>query len=164
MEKLNPKQRQALARVRSLVRLLDDAIEIPGTKYRIGLDPLLGLFPALGDYLGAILSGYVIWQAARLGVSRETLTKMGANVLLELLVGTAPGLGDAFDVVWKANARNLDLLETHVADPTVERLVRRPSDRRFVWLVLAVIGLAALGLGTLSLLIAWFLLRLIQQL
>ncbi|MEO0948867.1 MAG: DUF4112 domain-containing protein [Cyanobacteria bacterium J06641_5] len=164
MTKLDPKQKQALARVRSLVRLLDDAIEIPGTKYRIGLDPLLGLFPALGDYLGAILSGYVIWQAARLGVSRETLVKMGANVLLELVAGTAPVLGDAFDVVWKANARNLDLLETHIADPAVSRPVRQPSDRRFVELVLALIGLAALGLGTLSFVIAWLLIRLLQNL
>ena len=164
MAGLDPQQKQALARVRSLVRLLDDAIEIPGTKYRIGLDPLLGLFPALGDYLGALMSGYVIWQAARFGVPRETLIQMGANVLLEMFVGTAPVLGDAFDVVWKANARNLDLLETHVATPTTGPITGKPRDRRVVWVVLAVIGLAAIGLGAISLILVWLLLQLFNNL
>lgn len=158
MAKLDTQQERALTRVRSLVRLLDDAIEIPGTKYRIGLDPLLGLFPAVGDYLGALLSGYVIWQAARAGVPRATLLRMGANVILELVVGAAPILGDIFDVVWKANARNLDLLETHVATPAVSQ----PRDRRFAWLVLIVIGLVAIGLGTLSLVVVWLLLQLFR--
>lgn len=159
MGDLDPQQQLILKRVRSLVRLLDNAIAIPGTKYRIGLDPLLGLFPALGDYLGALLSGYVIWQSARMGVSREILLRMGANVLLELAVGSAPMLGDAFDVVWKANARNLELLEDHLAVPTASK---QPSDRRFVWFILAVIGLAALGLGALSLFVLWLLLQLFQ--
>ena len=64
---------QAFARVRRLSDFLDNAVTIPGTSYRVGIDPLLGLFPGVGDYLGAFLSGYIIFESARLGASRATL-------------------------------------------------------------------------------------------
>lgn len=155
----DPQQEKALARVRSLAHLLDDAIPIPGTKYRVGLDPLLGLFPALGDYLSAILSAYIIWQAARVGTPRETLARMGTNVLVELVLGAVPVLGDTFDVVWKANARNLELLEAHLSVPATTDA--SPQDRRVLWLLLAAIFLVTIVAGAISLAIALALLRLL---
>lgn len=99
----------AVRRMRVAARLLDDAVRVPGTNVRVGLDPLLGLLPVSGDVVGAALSLYVVFESARLGVSRGTLMRMLANVAVDLLAGSVPVLGDAFDVVWRANRRNLDL-------------------------------------------------------
>lgn len=106
-----------------LSHLLDNAIPVPGTSYRFGLDPILGLIPAAGDSLGAILSVVIIWESAQLGASRPTLLRMILNVLFEALVGIVPVLGDLFDVAWKANARNLSLLEQELDSPTTCRRV-----------------------------------------
>ena len=102
---------QKLKRLKTLSKLLDNAIPIPGTKYKIGLDPIIGLFPAVGDYLTLIVSGYIVFEAAKLGAKQDTLTKMAMNIFIDSLVGSVPVAGDLFDVAWKANQMNLDLLE-----------------------------------------------------
>lgn len=99
-----------LTRVRGLARLLDSSIALPGG-YRIGIDGLIGLVPGIGDAAAASISAYIVIQAARLGASTTTLIRMMGNILLELLVGIVPVLGDLFDFVWKANNRNVALLE-----------------------------------------------------
>jgi hypothetical protein len=101
-------------RLQRLSYLLDQSIPIPGTGYRIGLDPILGLFPAWGDAAGAVLSVYIVVNALQLGVSKSVLLKMLSNILLETLVGVVPVLGDIFDATWKANLRNMRLLEAHL--------------------------------------------------
>lgn len=101
---------EILTRVRNLARLLDSSIALPGG-YRIGLDGLIGLVPGIGDAAAASISAYIVIQAARLGASTTTLIRMMGNILLELLVGIVPVLGDLFDFVWKANNRNVALLE-----------------------------------------------------
>ena len=121
-----------LARLRSLSHLLDNAIRVPGTDRRFGLDPLLGLIPGAGDVVAGCLSAYIVIEAARMGVPRELLRKMGANIVLEIGVGTVPVLGDLFDVAWKANARNVALLEEHLADDI-------ESDRVSPWFVALVV-------------------------
>jgi len=110
------------ARLRSLSYLLDNAIPIPipGTGIRIGLDPLLGLLPTAGDGLGMVLSAYILIEAARLGASPALLARMAFNIALETVAGTVPALGDLFDAAWKANAKNLALLERHLQAPTSE--------------------------------------------
>lgn len=100
-----------LEAARRLARLLDDAIPIPGTSYRIGIDPLLGLVPGLGDVLGALLSGWLLVLARRLGAPASVLARMGLNIAVDALVGAVPVAGDLFDAGWKANVRNLRLLE-----------------------------------------------------
>ncbi len=115
-----------LDRVRLVAWLLDDAVRVPFTRRRVGLDALLGLLPLGGDAVGSVLSLYVVLEGYRQGVSRRVLARMLGNVALDLVVGSLPVVGDAFDAVWKANARNRDLLEAH-RDPTVER-VRRERD------------------------------------
>lgn len=106
------RQRESLQR---LARLLDSAIRLPGG-FRIGLDGLLGLLPGVGDLAGALLSAYIVAQAYRLGAPRSMLMKMVANVALETGVGVIPVAGDLFDFAWKANRRNLELLERYLDD------------------------------------------------
>lgn len=102
-----------LRRLDKLSRLLDNAFAIPGTRFRIGLDGILGLIPGIGDATGAVLSTYLIFQAARLGLPVSTLLRMVGNVALETVVGAVPIVGDIFDIVWKANIRNMALLRGH---------------------------------------------------
>jgi Domain of unknown function (DUF4112) len=134
----------ALERVRFLGHLLDNAIPIPGTNRRIGLDPLLGLLPGGGDVVGMVLSAYIVVESARMGVPRELLVKMVSNILLDSVVGAIPLLGDLFDVAWKANSRNLVLLESHVGGPVPP--ARRPPNPKFMLgLILAVIGVVVVA-------------------
>lgn len=132
-----------LSRLRSLSHLLDNAIQIPGTQQRFGIDPLLGLIPGAGDVVAGCLSAYILIEAARMGVPRELLRKMGTNVLLEVGVGTVPLLGDLFDVTWKANARNVALLEEHLADDLRGEQVSPWFVAAVVLAILLVVGLTA---------------------
>ncbi|WP_257457982.1 DUF4112 domain-containing protein [Archangium lipolyticum] len=130
----------ALEQVRGLARQLDTSIRLPGG-IRIGWDALLGLIPGVGDWAGALLSSYIILQAVRLGASREVLLRMVGNVGLEALVGAVPFLGDVFDAAWKANTRNVRLLEEHLMAPAATRRASR------AW----VFGIGVLLVGVLAL-------------
>lgn len=146
----------ALERLRGLSHLLDNAIAIPGLGYRVGLDPLLGLLPGGGDLMTGVISVYIVAEAARLGVPAATLGRMGFNILLELLIGTVPMIGDLFDVIWKANAQNVTLLEQHIRHP-------RPSRRRdkiFAIILITLLLSLVIGIATLSLLFVRWLLQL----
>jgi len=105
---------QILSRLRRITRLLDTAMTIPGTGIRFGLDPLLGLIPGGGDLVSLLMSGFVLHQARRLGLPRHVMARMVMNVGLDALVGAVPLLGDVFDVAFKANVRNLRLIEEHL--------------------------------------------------
>ncbi len=106
-----------LNRLRSLSHILDNAVPIPGTSYRVGLDPILGLLPGAGDFLGTAFSAYIVMEAALLGLPRPALIRMVFNILLDEVAGTIPVVGDWFDFGWKANAKNMVLLEAHMASP-----------------------------------------------
>lgn len=106
-----------LARLRTITRVMDEAIGLPGTRFRIGLDGLLGLIPGVGDALSAGIAGYAIIAAARLGAPRSVLARMAGNVVLDTLAGAIPLLGDLFDFGFKANRRNLRTLESFLAEP-----------------------------------------------
>ena len=100
-----------------LAWLLDSAIVVPGTRFRVGLDALIGLIPGLGDLIGTALSAYIVAAAARRGLPRSVLLRMAFNVGLEAVVGVVPILGDLFDAAWKANQRNMALLRQYAAVP-----------------------------------------------
>jgi hypothetical protein len=108
-------------RLRRLGYLLDNSIPIPGTGFRFGLDSIIGLVPGVGDLLGGALSVYIVLEAARLGVPRTLLARMGYNVAVDALVGAVPVLGDLFDAGYKANLRNLALVHEHLERPTAAR-------------------------------------------
>ena len=130
-----------LARARALTRLLDSAARVPGTSFRFGLDPVLGLIPGLGDVAGAALSGYVVILASRLGAPKSVIVRMLGNVAIDTVAGAMPIVGDLFDAGWKSNTRNLALLERHVGLPTTERA----ASRAIVWLTVAALAVLALG-------------------
>ena len=111
-----------LQKIRKIANLLDTAIGIPGTKFRIGLDPILGLIPGGGDLITAGISAYMIYLAARFGLTKEEITKMLLNVAVETAVGSVPIAGDIFDAYFKANIRNLEILENHIAKSESQEL------------------------------------------
>ncbi|MEH2073431.1 MAG: DUF4112 domain-containing protein [Nostoc sp.] len=129
-----------LKRLRQLSRLLDNIVTIPGTKIGFGLDPILGLIPIGGDFLGVMFSSYIILEAARLGVSRATLGKMVFNVIVDGLVGTVPVLGDFFDFAWRANTNNIKLLEEYLKFPSEQK----SADRLFI--VALLVGLLLISI------------------
>lgn len=119
-------------------------MRIPGTELRFGIDPILGLIPGFGDAAGAVLAGWILVESYRMGASRATLLRMAGNVAIDAVVGAIPILGDLFDFVWKANLRNVALLERHLTAPALARRADR-------WVVLLVIsGVLAMGVGLLA--------------
>jgi hypothetical protein len=140
------------ARTRRLARLLDSEFRVPGTRWRFGLDGLLGLVPGVGDAAGLALSSYVIVQAVGLGARGATVVRMVANVAVDAAFGVVPVFGWAFDFWFKANNRNLRLLERHGIDPAGTQAWSRRSLRRT--LVLVVVSTVLLVIAILALL-AW---------
>ena len=102
-----------LRRMRGLVRLMDTALRIPGTRFSFGADSLMGLIPGVGDFAGAAISLYIVNEARRLGVPNEKLFKMLVNIGFDAAAGSVPLVGDLFDVYFKSNRRNLDLVLEH---------------------------------------------------
>ena len=147
-----------MERLRSLSRLLDSAFTIPGTRYRFGLDPLIGLVPGLGDAVSAVFSGYIILQASWLGAPRSVVTRMIANVALDTVVGWIPVLGDLFDVAWKSNLKNMALLEGHLQQPAAARA----GSRKALLLLSGVLFLSLVGAIAVGLVVAKLVLNLLQ--
>lgn len=112
--KSKPRDRTLPADIEGLARLLDTRLRVPGTEVRFGLDALLGLLPAAGDLIAALLSTWLILRGARLGVPATGLARMLGNMGLDLLVGTIPLVGDVGDVFYRANAKNLDIIRQHL--------------------------------------------------
>jgi hypothetical protein len=108
-------RRAALDRLDMLATLFDTALVVPGTKIRFGVEALLRLIPGIGDAAASALSLYLLYEASRLGVPRLLLARMLANVVLEGAIGAVPIAGDAFDVFFRANRRNIALLRRHFA-------------------------------------------------
>ncbi|MFC7226032.1 DUF4112 domain-containing protein [Salinirubellus salinus] len=99
----------AVERMRAVAKLLDEQVEIPGTGFRVGLDPLVSAVPGVGSAVGAVVSLYIVAEAAYLGVSFSTVLRMLANVVIDAVGGSIPYVGVLFDAVWKTNKRNLRL-------------------------------------------------------
>jgi hypothetical protein len=141
-------------RLNFLAWLLDSSIPIPGTRFTVGLDALIGLFPFIGDLLGVVASSYILAQANRMGVGRAILARMAFNVAIEGVVGIVPIAGDVFDAAWKANQKNVRLLDAWAERP---HAIRRASRLFLALLTLALIGfLVACGALT-YLLLRWLL-------
>ncbi|MGH7497227.1 MAG: DUF4112 domain-containing protein, partial [Gemmatimonadales bacterium] len=130
--------------------ILDSSFRVPGTRIRFGLDMIIGLVPGLGDLIAGALSLYIIAESARIGVPRSLLLRMGWNVAVDTLVGEIPIFGDLFDVAWKANMRNLALLEEHLGQP----VGAAKSSRGFM--VLLSVGLLLLTAGAIALAVLLF--------
>lgn len=119
---------ERMRRLRSLAWLLDNSIPLPGG-FRVGLDAVIGLIPGFGDAVGGLISAYLINEARMMGAPRSVLMRMTGNVLLETIIGAIPFAGDLFDAAYKANTKNLALLERYELDPAGSRR----SSRLFVF-------------------------------
>jgi hypothetical protein len=138
--------------LRHAATLLDSALVVPGTSYRIGLDPILGLIPGLGDLVSPVFAIALLWQARDLGIPRVVQLRMVFNVAIDAFVGAIPLAGDLFDFAWKANNMNIALLERHATE------IRRGSagDWLFVaMMVLLLVAIAAIPFVTLAFLISF---------
>jgi hypothetical protein len=130
---------------------LDSAFEVPGTGIRFGWDPILGLFPGLGDLVTPLYSVAILVTSVQLRIPRIVQLRMLLNVIIDAIVGIVPFLGDAFDVAWKANIANMRLLERHAWEE------RPPS--RGDWLFVVGVALAMLAAVAVPILAVWFLMR-----
>src|SRR3954451_18376990 len=107
-------QADSVARVAAVAKFLDGAFVIPGTNRRFGMDAVIGLIPGIGDLLSALLASYIIWEARQLGLPRWKIARMVANVAFDTALGAIPLAGDVFDVFFKANQRNVRIIQDHV--------------------------------------------------
>jgi hypothetical protein len=135
---------EAARRLERLSTLLDRAITIPGTRIGVGLDPILGLIPGIGDAATGALSLWIIVEAARMGAPRATLIRMLANVAVDTFGGSLPLVGDVFDFAWRSNSRNMDLLRGHIGAPVQ---AKRASKLTVAAIVAGVLLLIALGIA-----------------
>ena len=113
IRQLTPGQTQRLEALRRISRLLDSQFLLPGTSYRFGLDPILGLIPGLGDLVSPLFTIGILWQGRDLGLPRVIQLRMLFNVAIDTLLGAVPLIGDLFDFAWKANDMNLAMLEKY---------------------------------------------------
>ncbi len=127
------------AEERALAHLLDSAFRVPGTNWRFGLDGLLGLVPGIGDAAGLVLSSGVIVRAVSKGARGATVVRMVGNVAVDAVLGAIPVIGSVFDFGFKANNRNITLLERHLDDPAGTRQQSGTSLRRTVVAVVAAV-------------------------
>ena len=125
---------QSVRRLDALATLMDAAIVIPGTNTRMGLAGVIGLVPGVGDLIGGAISSYIVWEARQLGVPRWLIARMLVNVAIETSVGAISLLGDMFDIMFKANLKNVALLKHYLArhgyvstGPTIDGTVWRPA-------------------------------------
>jgi len=140
----------------AIASFMDDFIRIPGTNIRIGLDPILGLFPGLGDTVASLIGLAIINEAGRRGVSRKVLGAMALNILANAAVGAVPVVGDLFSVWFKSNRRNHDLLQkalsTEVPSADRDRAVRHAGGFALLLIAAVVLGVVLIIIGSLSLL------------
>jgi hypothetical protein len=113
IRQLTPVQEQRIAALRRLAKLLDSAYQVPGTTYRVGLDPIVGLVPGIGDLISPLFTIALLWQSQDLSLPRVVQLRMLFNVAIDTVIGMVPLAGDLFDFAWKANEMNMTLLERH---------------------------------------------------
>ncbi len=154
-----------LAHLRTLSNLWDNALRIPGSKMRIGLESVMGMLPLGGDIIGIILSCYILFHAIQYKLPRSILLKMVMNIVIDGAGGVIPVFGDLFDTVWKANTRNVDLLENYLHNPSPHHDTDRAHHKHrtyngfvvFMWAI--VIAVSLLLIGICALLIKIFFLK-----
>ena len=138
---------EKLLRLKLLSERLDNSIKIPGTNQKIGIDAIIGLIPILGDFIGVIFSTYIMYSGIKMGVSSKIVKKMATNLAIEFIIGSIPIIGDIFDALWKANKKNVELIE--------EATIENQENYRLNYLIMAslivlILSLILVILGSLS--------------
>jgi Domain of unknown function (DUF4112) len=143
-----------LAHLRTLSNFWDNALRIPGTKMRVGLDSVMGVLPFGGDLLGMILSCYILFHAVRFQLPKAILLQMVANAVIDAAGGVIPVFGDLFDTVWKANTRNVDILEAYLYNPSPDHHTERAHHQHHsyngfvlgLWVVIIAVSFILVGI------------------
>ncbi len=158
-----------LRRLDRLATLMDEQFQLPVVRYRVGLDSILGLIPAGGDWVAWVASAYIIWEGARLGAPPRLLAVMAGHTAVDLVGGYVPAVGDVFDAAYKCNRRNVDLLKSHFGlDPEGPIPTRLPDDHDgseetssplVSYLVAAGFLVTLLAAASLPLVFVWWLLQ-----
>ena len=156
LRQLTPEQSRRLQALRKISQLLDSAFLVPGTTYRIGLDPILGLIPGLGDLVSPLFTVGILWQARTLGVPRVVQLRMLFNAAIDAFLGAVPLVGDLFDFSWKANDLNMMLLERHAE----EARAASPGD----WIFVTLMILLVVAITMTPLLVTWALVGIVGRL
>ena len=136
---------EKLLRLKLLSKRLDDSIKIPGTNQKFGIDAIVGIIPILGDFIGVIFSVYIMYSGIKMGVSSKIVKKMAANIAIEFIIGSMPIIGDIFDALWKANKRNVELIE--------EATIENQENYRLNYLIMA--SLIVLILSLILVILGW---------
>jgi uncharacterized protein DUF4112 len=144
--------RAAERRIGRVTHMLDELVGVPGTPIKVGLDPVVGLIPVVGDAVAAGVGAWVIAEAARFGVPRLVLGRMVLNLLVDLGIGAIPLIGDVYDAFFRSNSRNLDLFRRHALDRDASTTGERAF---FAGLLLVVVGFLWLAIVALGALIDW---------
>jgi hypothetical protein len=139
------------ASLEQLSRWMDGLFRIPGVGWRFGLDALIGLIPGLGDTATTVVSFYVLVAGVRYRVPKVTLLRMGLNIAIDYVLGSVPVVGDAFDMFWKSNQMNVELLKRRATVSVEDKRQGRLSDWLFVGLIMLVLAVLLLGSVALSL-------------
>ena len=156
LRQLTPAQEQRITALRSFSRLLDSAYQLPGTNFRFGLDPIVGLVPGIGDLLSPLFTLAILWQSYELQISRVVQVRMLFNVAIDTFIGIVPLIGDLFDFAWKANDMNMALLERHA----FEERTASASD----WIFVTLMTLLVAALAVLPFLVAGWMISAIVRL
>tara|TARA_B100000530_G_scaffold58117_1_gene33401 strand:+ start:284 stop:721 length:438 start_codon:yes stop_codon:yes gene_type:complete len=135
---------EKLIRLKRLSERLDDTFTIPGTKYKIGIEALIGAVPIVGDLIGGILTSYIMYSGIKMGASPRIIAQMATNIAIDFAIGSIPIVGDLFDFVWKANKKNVELIE--------ETTLLNEETNKINYLIVAmlIVGLIAIILATLA--------------
>ena len=134
-----PSEDEVERQLEALSRWMDSVLRIPGVGWRIGLDPIIGAFFGVGDTVTSLVSLYMFTTAWRFGLSRITLTRMALNIAVDWLIGSIPIVGDLFDIWWKANVRNYELLRGRLDADAAQKRRNSWSDWLFVIVVVTVL-------------------------
>jgi hypothetical protein len=139
-------------RIGRVTKVLDELVSVPGTSTKVGLDPVIGLIPIVGDAVAALVGGWVILEASRFGVPRIVLARMILNLTVDLAIGAIPLLGDLYDVVFHSNSRNLELFRRHALDPAAST---RGEQALFIGLGLLIVGIVWLVVTAMGAFLGW---------
>ena len=143
-EERNEINEEKLIRLKLLSKRLDETFTIPGTKHKIGIESLIGAIPVIGDLIGGILSTYIMYSGIKMGASPRIIAQMAANIAVDFAIGSIPIVGDLFDFVWKANKKNVELIE--------ETTLLNEETNKINYLIVAalIVGLVAIMLAILA--------------
>ena len=139
-------------RIGRVTKVLDELVEVPGTSIKVGLDPIIGLIPFVGDAVTALAGGWMILEASRFGVPKIVLARMILNLAVDLAIGAIPFVGDLYDFVFHSNTRNLALFRKHALAPDAST---RGEQALFIGLALLIVGIIWLVISAVGAFIGW---------